>query len=180
MEVSNGCIWKATILLEIHPLFTEPWLWDEGYFCWTSLLMLAAPKKSARLIVVKQNQKNLCQVTLHVNHLVKSIIVLRKGAMIASGSRSCWGIHWDAKALQVIEIPSRNISSHDPFVTSQHPGRSDSHPIHHLLPKWDKKYTKYIPSLQLTATAPANWRMHQTLSSFPLGLPDFFFRGCMY
>ena len=24
-------IWKVTILLEIHPLFTEPWLWEEAF-----------------------------------------------------------------------------------------------------------------------------------------------------
>ena len=25
-----GCVWKVTISLEIHPFFTEPWLWEEG------------------------------------------------------------------------------------------------------------------------------------------------------
>ena len=30
-EVENGCVWKVTILLEIHAFFTEPWLWEEGY-----------------------------------------------------------------------------------------------------------------------------------------------------
>ncbi len=29
MEVENGCIWKVTILLKIHPFFTEPWLWED-------------------------------------------------------------------------------------------------------------------------------------------------------
>ena len=27
--VENGGIWKVTVLLEIHPFFTEPWLWNE-------------------------------------------------------------------------------------------------------------------------------------------------------
>ena len=30
-SVENGYIWKVTILLEIHPFLTEPWLWEEVY-----------------------------------------------------------------------------------------------------------------------------------------------------
>ena len=31
-SVENGyTIWKVTILLEIHPFLTEPWLWEKGW-----------------------------------------------------------------------------------------------------------------------------------------------------
>ena len=29
-SVENSYIWKVTILLEIHPFLTEPWLWEES------------------------------------------------------------------------------------------------------------------------------------------------------